>query len=182
MASIDVSSREHGRRALDRPLPLIPFIDFLLCLISFLMITAVWSQMARLDASAAAPGKQGPPDPQPDKILHVELKPTRDFTLVWKQGGTVISSLEVPRDAVDLGDGVDYPKLRTAVVEQWNSHGSHRAASDPKLDQAVLHASNSAEFREIAAVIDALHGAQRDYDRGAGARKVHAFNVTFAVD
>jgi biopolymer transport protein ExbD len=58
-------ARAHGRRALDAAINLVPFIDLLSCCIAFLLITAVWSAVARLDvatgASGAAPEASGPP-------------------------------------------------------------------------------------------------------------------------
>src|SRR6185295_16932138 len=41
MASISVGEGKSGRRALDHVLPLVPFIDFMVCLIAFLIVTAV---------------------------------------------------------------------------------------------------------------------------------------------
>jgi hypothetical protein len=55
MATIDVGGRS-SRRELNRELTLVPFIDFLLCIVAFLLVTAVWSQMARLEAQANVPG------------------------------------------------------------------------------------------------------------------------------
>ena len=51
MAQIDTGSPAARGRATNHELPLVPFIDFLLCLVSFLLITAVWSQMAPCSTS-----------------------------------------------------------------------------------------------------------------------------------
>jgi len=48
MAGIDVGGGHGGKRSVNQELPLVPFIDFILCLVMFLLVTAVWSQMARL--------------------------------------------------------------------------------------------------------------------------------------
>ncbi len=56
MAGIDVGGGHGGKRATNHEHPLIPFIDFLLCLVAFLLVTAVWSQMARINADARVPG------------------------------------------------------------------------------------------------------------------------------
>jgi biopolymer transport protein TolR len=45
-----------GKKALDAEINLVPFIDLLSCCISFLLITAVWTQIAGLQvASSGAP-------------------------------------------------------------------------------------------------------------------------------
>ena len=49
-----------GKKALDAELNLVPFIDLLSCCISFLLITAVWTQIAGLQVASSG----GPPDQQ----------------------------------------------------------------------------------------------------------------------
>src|SRR5213595_3358618 len=58
------SPQEHtgkgGKKPLDAELNLVPFIDLLSCCISFLLITAVWTQIAGLQVASSG----GPPDQQ----------------------------------------------------------------------------------------------------------------------
>ncbi len=49
-----------GKKALDAELNLVPFIDLLSCCISFLLITAVWTQIAGLQVASSG----GPPEQQ----------------------------------------------------------------------------------------------------------------------
>lgn len=62
-----VPAAARGRRALDAALNLVPFIDLLSCCIAFLLITAVWTSIARIDVShagsAACVDGAGPPAP-----------------------------------------------------------------------------------------------------------------------
>jgi biopolymer transport protein ExbD len=46
-----------GRRTLDAELNLVPFIDLLCSLIAFLLMTAVWSQIAALEVQQTAAGE-----------------------------------------------------------------------------------------------------------------------------
>jgi biopolymer transport protein ExbD len=48
-----------GKRGLDFELNLVPFIDLLSCCISFLLITAVWTQMGKLETSQKLDGGGG---------------------------------------------------------------------------------------------------------------------------
>src|SRR5690349_20269114 len=86
-----------GRRALDAELNTIPMIDLMMVTISFLLITAVWSQMARLDATTRAPSSSGePPACEPNcdhRALHVEMERDR-FRLAWKDGSRTIGAVE----------------------------------------------------------------------------------------
>jgi len=44
-------SGKGGKKPLDASINLVPFIDLLSCCISFLLITAVWTQLARMDVT-----------------------------------------------------------------------------------------------------------------------------------
>jgi len=187
MAGIDTGGGHGGRRSTNHEIPLIPFIDFLLCLVAFLLVTAVWSQMARINADARVPGPPKPDEPvdiKKEKQLHVEMRGERKFQLVWKEGSTVVNTIDVERKQVPMGDQGDftYPDLAKKIIEEWTANGSHRAASDKKLDQAILHTDNSTPFADCIAVIDAIYRPQRDYSFGGKVEKIPAFNVTFAVN
>lgn len=188
MAGIDVGGGGHGRRSVNQELPLVPFIDFLLCLVMFLLVTAVWSQMARLNADAQVPG---PPredkeieEQKKDKTLHVEMRGDRKFDLVWKEGTTVVNTIEVPRKQVPIGGEGEYqyPDLSKKIDEEWKQNGSHRAATDKKFDQAVLHTDNTTPFQDIVAVIDAIYTPKREFKAGTQTEPIPAFNVTFSVN
>ncbi len=186
MAGIDVGG--HGsKRPVNQEVPLIPFIDFLLCLVMFLLVTAVWSQMARINADARVPG---PPKDEPlekqekPKTLHVEMKGERKFTLIWKEGSTVVNTIDVDRKKVNVGEEGEYryPDLAEKIKKEWEANGTHRNATDPKRDQAVLSTDNSTPFSDVIAVIDAIYTPQRDWAAGTKTEKVPAFNVTFSVN
>lgn len=186
MAGIDVGGHG-GKRATNHELPLIPFIDFLMCLVAFLLVTAVWSQMARINADARVPGPprpEEPVEPKKERQLHVEMKGESKFQLVWKEGNTVINTIDIERKAVPVGVGGDvtFPDLAKKISEEWTANGSHRAATDTKLDQAVLHTDNSTPFHDVVAVIDAIYEPKREFNGGGKTEKVPAFNVTFAVN
>ncbi len=186
MAGIDVGGGHGGRRSVNQELPLVPFIDFLLCLVMFLLVTAVWSQMARLNADAQVPGPPQPDQPvdvKKEKTLHVEMRGDRKFDLVWKEGTTVVNTIEVPKKQVPFGENeYTYPDLAKKVQEEWTQNGSHRASTDKKFDQAILHTDNTTPFSDIVAVIDAIYTPKRQFKYGSQEQDVPAFNVTFAVN
>lgn len=166
-----------GKRSVDRELPLVPFIDFLLCLVAFLLVCAAWTEHARLGAGADVPGREELPATL-QQTLHVSVQ-ERGFELSWKQGGTVVHSLRVPRTPVRLPDGgTRYPELGRVLAQQWRARGLHRAPSDPARDLAVLHTSNAEPYGELVAVMDALHEPKRSYDGQAQP----VFAVSFAAN
>jgi biopolymer transport protein ExbD len=184
------SGGKGGRRSLDSEINMIPMIDLLMVTISFLLITAVWSHMARLNADAQVPG---PPRPdtevqkiEPEKQLNIEMRSTDKFVLIWKQAGTVISTLDVPRkDVIDKQGNVKvvrFPDLAAKVESEWKTVGTHRDPSDKKFDQAILHTDNETPYGAIIGVIDAVYQAHRPYTAGGKTESVPAFNVTFSVN
>src|SRR5215207_11121605 len=109
MGGVSVGGGKGPRRTLDSEINMIPMIDLLMVTISFLLITAVWTHMARINADAQVPGPPRDTEPEnkdPEKQLHVEMRSPDKFVLVWKQSGTVISNADVPRkDALLTKDG-----------------------------------------------------------------------------
>jgi len=114
-----------GEGALDSEINMIPMIDLLMVTISFLLITAVWSRTARMDADAQVPAisDSTPPPAPPAKQLHVEMRSGDKFVLVWKQAGTVLGTSEVSQRGVVSTEGavrvVRYPDLAEKVASEW---------------------------------------------------------------
>jgi biopolymer transport protein ExbD len=163
---------------------MIPFIDLLMVTIAFLLITAVWVTFSRMNANAQIPGPPNPDQPveptTPEKVLHLHILES-EFSLVWKQGATVVSETKVNKPEPS-GDVIKYADLQTKLGEEWKLHGGHQDQSDKKVDQAVIHADNRLPFKDVIAVLDALYGTQREMDVGAGKmKKVPVFNMTFSV-
>lgn len=151
--SVSVSSPDNGgRRSLDAEINMVPMIDLLVCCITFLVLTAVWSTMSRLPADAQAPGQTCGGCSSDGESLHVEMREGRDFHLVWRQGGAVVRSVDVPREPVVSGEGraarVAYPALARAMRTE--------TAGREKMVAATLHTDDTVPFREMAGVMDAL--------------------------
>lgn len=170
MAGVSVGEGNGKRKTLDSEINLIPMIDLLMVTISFLLITAVWSHMARIDASARAPSIDAPVhDPAPKAELHVDMRTKDRFVVTRKVDGVVVSSSEVAREGAALAKALD---------TEFRSAGQHRGAGDSERDRVVLHTSNDARYEEIVAAMDAVYSVKRPY----GAHATEAFAVTFAVD
>ena len=84
-------------------LNLVPYIDLLTCMIAFLLITAVWTQLARLQVAQRGPGAEGDELPSP-----------RVTVVVGEQGFNLVVNEErrvLPRAA----GGYDFAALGTAL-------------------------------------------------------------------
>ncbi|MCC6644333.1 MAG: biopolymer transporter ExbD [Polyangiaceae bacterium] len=160
MSLSNVSSEGRGR-AVDAEINMVPMIDLLVCTITFLILTAVWSSWSRLAASAAVPG---PADcagcaPPPRPSVHVTVGDER-FTVAWKLGAAVERTYDVPRVPVVQGEGrrarVSYPALALALARDASAP-EHAAQT-----RAVVHTDHTTRFAELAATMDAVSRPTRD--------------------
>ena len=146
--------------------------------------------MARINADAQVPG---PPRPdqevekqEPEKQLHIEMRSADKFVLIWKQAGTVISTIDVPRKDIVSMEGqtrvTRFPELANKIQSEWTTVGAHRDATDKKFDQAILHTDNETKYGEIVGVIDAVYQVHRPFQIGSKTDSVPAFNMTFSVN
>lgn len=159
---------------------MVPFIDLLMVTISFLLITAVWSSMARLNANAQVPSSQKKSDTEKKQkekepaVLHVRVSDKdKKFILQWQSGTKTddIVSLDMEADASGR-----YPKLEEEIKKAYisgqgpqnlygddlgyqaseaNDHGAN------SLNQAILHVDNAFPFSEVVKVIDAIYVPRR---------------------
>jgi biopolymer transport protein ExbD len=190
MAGIDVASgRPGGRKSLDSEINMVPMIDLLMVTISFLLITAVWTHSARIDSNAEVPGPSDAthaPPPPPEKLLHVSLKGEDTFQLAWKQGGTTVDAIDVPRKASVTRAGaievVRFPDLADRIEAEWKLRGGHTSPLDRRLDRAVVHADDKTEFKTLVGVLDAIYAARRTVTSPTKSESVAAFDVTFATN
>ena len=66
-----------GKRGLDFEINLVPFIDLLSCLISFLLVTAVWTQLGKIDLNQPPPSQsesETPPEQKPEARILIDTK------------------------------------------------------------------------------------------------------------
>ncbi len=89
---MDLGGKKGGKKSLDTAINLVPFIDLMAVTISFLIMTAVWNQISRLQVSQSGGPSENtaPPD---TKTLPLNLLVTeRGFSI--SAGG---SAIEIPK-------------------------------------------------------------------------------------
>src|SRR6188768_2893020 len=141
MASISAGGGHGGKKNVDHSIPLVPFIDLLLCCVMFLLVTAVWNQLARLDANQQQPGQQAPNEPPPEEKIKVVLQ--------VKATGYVIAStagdrVEVPK----VGDKYDVEVLREKLQE--------RKRLEPNRRDLVVAPEDGVVFEAVIAAMDTV--------------------------
>jgi len=119
-----------GKKALDAAINLVPFIDLLSCCISFLIITAVWTQLARMNVTQKGQGAAGSENDQP---------PTVQLTVfINKDGYGFAKSTGENTDIPMKGDDYDYARLAD-VLKQAKSDYPDKNDIQVKADDAVIY-------------------------------------------
>src|SRR5437868_108408 len=95
MGGISVGGAHGGKKSVDSEIPLIPFIDLLLCCVMFLLVTAVWNRLASLPANQQVPSPNAP-DVQQEPTISLYLQVTHEgYALASTAGDRV----EIPMNA-----------------------------------------------------------------------------------
>ncbi len=76
-----------AKKSVDSDIPLVPFIDLLLCCIMFLLATAVWNELKQVKTSQNTPGASCPNCPPPPESTAIELLVQRDGFQIRSNGG-----------------------------------------------------------------------------------------------
>ena len=144
MAGINVGEGgAGGKKAVNAEIPLIPFIDLLLCCVMFLLVTAVWNQLARLDANQQQPGQQAPNDPPPEEKIKVVLQvQSSGFVLASTAGDRV----EIPK----IGDKYDVEALREKLQE--------RKRLEPNRRDLVVAPEDGVVYADVIEAMDTVVG------------------------
>ena len=135
--SIEGGSRK-GRKEVNAELVLVPYIDLLTCMIAFLLITAVWTQLARLKVAQRGQGETS--------VGEIEPKDTKIAVLVHQDGFSVMVNQEqhpLPRKDGEL----DYASLTSELKRLKDAYPD-------KTDVQVLSA-DAIRFESLIKTMDA---------------------------
>jgi biopolymer transport protein ExbD len=146
MAGISTGQSEGGKRSVDHEIPLIPFIDLLLCCVMFLLVTAVWNKLASLDANLESPGEADMERVRDDIPLTVQIS-ANGYVVASPAGDYV----RIPRAGEE---GYDVLALEEHLAAR------HRMA--PNARGAVVSADDGVQYAELVKAMDVLHGTGFD--------------------
>jgi len=102
-----------GKKSLNADLNLVPYIDLLTCMVAFLLITAVWSQLARLEAHQKGQGQAGEETP-PEKIVKLVV-------VVNSEGFNLVAG-DDQQPIPKKGDLYDFEKLGDELKKFKDAH------------------------------------------------------------
>jgi biopolymer transport protein ExbD len=144
MGGISVGGGHGNKKSVDSEIPLVPFIDLLLCCIMFLLVTAVWNQLARINANQQTPGQQAPMDqPPPEERVKLILQVQNTGYVLASTAG---DRIEVPK----TGDRYDTVELRNKLQER------HRL--EPSRRDLIVAPEDGVEYMFVVEAMDVVVG------------------------
>ncbi|MCA1826762.1 MAG: ExbD/TolR family protein [Myxococcales bacterium] len=134
-----------GKKPLDAELNLVPFIDLLSCCISFLLITAVWTQIAGLQVASSG----GPPDQQKQET-------TIDVKLLLTEKGYSLTM---------AGAQIDIPKINQNGAQAYDRKTLDEKlktlkASLPDQSAITVQPEDAVAYSDLVETVDTCMGEQ----------------------
>src|SRR3954465_12980085 len=118
-----------GKKSVNADLNLVPYIDLLTCMVSFLLITAVWSQLARLEAHQKGQGQAGEDTPPEKQLKLVVVVNDEGFNVVADQ-----DQQPIPKKGTEY----DFEKLGTELKKLKDAHPDKTTLEGHAEDQDKL--------------------------------------------
>lgn len=163
----------------DATLNVVPFIDLLACTICFLLISAVWTQMSRIDVDQALPKaspKPPPTPPKPEAKINIMITQTGYLVNLWnadkiatpkpelvtpKKLPVKTEELKIQRNngAVDKFKTYDQDKLRETL------EGYMRDASLDDKTKVMVAADDKVQYIHLIMTLDTILTACKDKEK-----------------
>jgi biopolymer transport protein ExbD len=126
---VSIQGGKSHRKSLNVDLNLVPYIDLLTCMVAFLLITAVWTQLARLSAAQKGQGQAGEETPPELQLKIVVVVNQEGFNVVVGQDQTPIPK---------RGAEYDFEKLGVELKKAKDSHPDKNDIQVASEDQVVF--------------------------------------------
>jgi biopolymer transport protein ExbD len=134
---VDTGGKGGGKKPLNAELNLVPYIDLLTCMVAFLLITAVWTQLARLQAQQKGQGQAGEETPPELQVKIVVLVNQEGFNLVVGPDQTPI-----PKKGADY----DFERLAAELKKAKDGH--------PDKNDAQVASEDTVKFETLVKAMD----------------------------
>jgi biopolymer transport protein TolR len=137
------------KKALDAVINVVPAIDLLSCCIAFLLFTAVWTQISRLQAQSGGAGGP-PPTAEQQKQLVVTVSVSEKGLNLSTSAGT---SVDIPTAGRTPDGGPIYDvRALAAKLKQLKTEYPDQSSVTVAADDAIIYA-------DLVKVIDTCVGA-----------------------
>lgn len=131
------------KKSLDFEVNLIPFIDLLSTCICFLLLTAVWINVASMNVKQAVGGQAADAGAKKPTVW-VQMAPSGDLTLDVKDAHV---PAKLTKFSIPAASGKPNVDLLTQAVAQLKS-------SEPQLNTALIQPTAGSVYEDIIALMD----------------------------
>jgi biopolymer transport protein ExbD len=138
------------KKSLDAVINVVPAIDLLSCCITFLLYTAVWTQISRLQVQQLGTGAPEPTTAEQKQTLLVTLAMGERGYNLSTSAGTSVDIPSLGRDA----DGKTRFDLKSLGDQLKSLKGSH-----PDAAAITVQAEDTVNYGDLVQVIDSAVGA-----------------------
>lgn len=144
---MDLGGGGKGKKPLDTTINLVPFIDLMAVTIVFLIMTAVWTQLGRLQVSQSGQNASEEQQQDQNQLQPVTLLIT-EKELKLSVGGAQLDPIPITRDdkqRVDVAKLVD--KLKELKTQQ------------PEQNAITVSTEDAVKYEDLVRVIDTCIGS-----------------------
>lgn len=130
------------KKSVDFELNLVPFIDLMSAMISFLLITAVWTQVAKIDVKQTPnlPSEDTPPPPPDEEKLSLTV-------LIKATGYSISKKGAVVKEIEMKGEDYDLVTLKETLKQIKAEH--------PENEDVQVTCEDKVPYQELISVMDA---------------------------
>ena len=136
-------STKGGKKPLDAAINLVPFIDLMAVMISFLIMTAVWNQIGRIPIAQSGAAMESTATPEAPVTLLIT-----QTSLALTVGGSAFEVIPLVRDAKGR---LGLQKLRGQIEELH--------VARPEQRSITLQTDDAVRYEDLVRIIDACIGA-----------------------
>lgn len=136
-----------GKKALDAAVNLVPYIDLLMTIMTFLMMTAVWTQIAMLEVQNASGGQEAQPEePDPNKPKPILVLLTDRGVKIQEEANPDLKEIPFTGDGLDV-NGVQIELKRLKDMR-------------PERTEVKVQSEDGVKYTDIVKVIDIASGLE----------------------
>jgi biopolymer transport protein ExbD len=136
------SSGKGGKKSLDAALNLVPFIDLMAVTIVFLIMSAVWTQLGRLQVSQS--GQSPDPDPTPPVSQPIVMLVT-ERELKLQVGGAALDPIAITRN-----------ERGALITDSLGKKLRELKGQQPDQASITLNAEDTVKYDDLVRLIDAV--------------------------
>jgi biopolymer transport protein TolR len=134
-----------GKKVLDAAINLVPYIDMLMTIMTFLMMTAVWNQIAMLEVQNASGGAEAQPEePDPNKPKPILILVTDRSVKIQEEANP--DTKEFP----STGDGYDFNGVQVELKRLKEAR--------PDRTEVKIQSEDGVKYVDLVKIIDLSTG------------------------